>query len=92
MRTQPLSFGYQAGAAMTDDDAFQDRCPGCDAPLCVNCARCLCRECCTARRVIVIFQDPQPHEVLAERVPLWVCDECRPVVEAELKVIGLSRV
>jgi hypothetical protein len=65
---------------------------GCGAPVCVNCERCLCEECCTTRHLIVVFPDPLPHEIESESIPLWVCSECRPVVEAELKGFGLSRV
>ena len=61
------------------------QCSGCDAPVCVNCERSLCEECCTTRHVIVLFSDPLPHEIEGERISLLVCAECRPIVEAELE-------
>ena len=75
---------------MIDGTDLQEYCRDCNAPVCVNCKRCLCEECCTTRHVVVVFSDPLPHEVKGERIPLWVCDECRPIVVAELKSCGIS--
>lgn len=62
---------------------FSDLC-ACGSETCVNCGLCLCEECCTTRHVILVYFDPTPHDE-GERIYFPVCNECRPIVEAEVQ-------